>query len=52
MKLRSIVSVLAQTASQHGWSTTLRLAFLMVVVQSCRLLAVVGALVWWWPPYG
>lgn len=49
MNLRNIVTVLAQTAAQHGWPATLRLAFLMVISQLLRVPFLLAAILWWSP---
>lgn len=48
MNPRHTISVLARTAAEHGWPTTLRLAFLMIVDHLLRGLIIGSALVWWW----
>lgn len=49
MNLCNIVTVFAQTAAQHGWSATLRLAFLMVISQLLRVPFLLTAILWWSP---
>lgn len=48
MNLRHMITVLAQTAADHGWPATLRLVLLIASVQLPRPLLIAAATITWW----
>lgn len=48
MNLRHMITVLAQTAAEHGWPATLRLVLLIASVQLPRPLLIAAATITWW----
>ena len=48
MNLRHLIAILAQTATEHGWPATLRLAVLIVAVQLFPPTLIAAAALPWW----
>lgn len=48
MNLRYMITVLAQTAAEHGWPATLRLVLLIAAVRLPPSLLIAAAAITWW----